>query len=178
MKKNFYWRFSRKIEGKFWIFYKRFPWEKNWMEEILKGISLKYWSWIHTRASLARAVFSFKTFFDCEWRSHLLSPTTSTSWNESERSEWLWTEAKRVKKFASNRLWITRKRIIWRRYLTIFMEAVRETNRRIHENCRKSEVFKRCVQSKESHTTKEWSSKMLVNFSVFSLIIGVRKTLS
>ena len=82
MKNNFYWRFSRKIEGKFWIFYKRFPWEKNWMEEILKGISLKYWSWIHTRASLARAVFSFKTFFDCEWRSHLLSPTTSTAWNK------------------------------------------------------------------------------------------------
>ena len=80
MKKNFHWRFSRKIEGEFWIFYKRFPWEKNWMEEIFKGISLKNWSWIHTRASLARAVFSFKTFFDCEWRSHLLSPTTSTSW--------------------------------------------------------------------------------------------------
>ena len=77
---NFYWRFSRKIEGEFWIFYKRFPWEKNWMEEIFKGISLKNWSWIHTRASLARAVFSFKTFFDCEWRSHLPSPTTSTSW--------------------------------------------------------------------------------------------------
>ena len=87
MKKIFYWRFSRKIEGEFWIFYKRFPWEKNWMEEIFKGISLKNWSWIHTRASLARAVFSFKTFFDCEWRSHLLSPTTSTSWTESERSE-------------------------------------------------------------------------------------------
>ena len=50
------------------------------IKEILKGISLKNWSWIHTRASLARAVFSFKTFFDCEWRSHLLSPTTSTSW--------------------------------------------------------------------------------------------------
>ena len=96
MKKNFYWRFSRKIEGEFWIFYKRFPWEKNWMEEIFKGISLKNWSWIHTRASLARAVFSFKTFFDCEWRSHLLSPTTSTAWNKkrakrvlvSEVSEW------------------------------------------------------------------------------------------
>ena len=87
MKKIFYWRFSRKIEGEFWIFYKRFPWEKNWMEEIFKGISLKNWSWIHTRASLARAVFSFKTFFDCEWRSHLLSPTTSTSWkNASEAS--------------------------------------------------------------------------------------------
>ena len=82
MKKIFYWRFSRKIEGEFWIFYKRFPWEKNWMEEILKGISLKNWSWIHTRASLARAVFFFKTFFDCDWRSHLLSPTTSTSWTE------------------------------------------------------------------------------------------------
>ena len=92
MKKNFYWRFSRKIEGEFWIFYKRFPWEKNWMEEIFKGISLKNWSWIHTHASLARAVFSFKTFFDCEWRSHLLSPTTSTSWTENERSEWLWSE--------------------------------------------------------------------------------------
>ena len=92
MKKIFYWRFSRKIEGEFWIFYKRFPWEKNWMEEIFKGISLRNWSWIHTRASLARAVFSFKTFFDCEWRSHLLSPTTSTSWNENERSEWLWSE--------------------------------------------------------------------------------------
>ena len=82
MKKKFYWRFSRKIEGEFWIFYKRFPWEKNWMEEIFKRISLKNWSWIHTRASLARAVFSFKTFFDCEWRSHLPSPTTSTSWTE------------------------------------------------------------------------------------------------
>ena len=82
MKKIFYWRFSRKIEGEFWIFYKRFPWEKNWMEEIFKRISLKNWSWIHTRASLARAVFSFKTFFDCEWRSHLPSPTTSTSWTE------------------------------------------------------------------------------------------------
>ena len=88
MKKIFYWRFSRKIEGEFWIFYKRFPWEKNWMEEIFKGISLKNWSWIHTRASLARAVFSFKTFFDCEWRSHLLSPTTSTSWNEKNRRFW------------------------------------------------------------------------------------------
>ena len=90
-----YWRFSRKIEGEFWIFYKRFPWEKNWMEEIFKGISLKNWSWIHTHASLARAVFSFKTFFDCEWRSHLLSPTTSTSWTESERSEclWKWSES-------------------------------------------------------------------------------------
>ena len=97
MKKIFYWRFSRKIEGEFWIFYKRFPWEKNWMEEIFKGISLKNWSWIHTRASLARAVFSFKTFFDCEWRSHLLSPTTSTSWNENERSEWLWSESEWVK---------------------------------------------------------------------------------
>ena len=27
MKKIFYWRFSRKIEGEFWIFYKRFPWK-------------------------------------------------------------------------------------------------------------------------------------------------------
>ena len=95
MKKKFYWRFSRKIEGEFWIFYKRFPWEKNWMEEILKGISLKNWSWIHTRASLARAVFSFKTFFDCEWRSHLPSPTTSTSWTASERSECLWSESEK-----------------------------------------------------------------------------------
>ena len=60
MKKIFYWRFSRKIEGEFWIFYKRFPWEKNWMEEIFKGISLKNWSWIHTHASLARAVFPLK----------------------------------------------------------------------------------------------------------------------
>ena len=95
MKKKFYWRFSRKIEGEFWIFYKRFPWEKNWMEEIFKRISLKNWSWIHTRASLARAVFSFKTFFDCEWRSHLPSPTTSTSWTASERSEclWKWSES-------------------------------------------------------------------------------------
>ena len=57
MKKIFYWRFSRKIEGEFWIFYKRFPWEKNWMEENFKGMSLK--NWIHTRASLSRAVFSF-----------------------------------------------------------------------------------------------------------------------
>ena len=38
------------------------------MEEIFKGISLKNWSWIHTRASLARAVFSFKTFFDPSYR--------------------------------------------------------------------------------------------------------------
>ena len=67
-----------------------------------KGISLKNWSWIHTRASLARAVFSFKTFFDCEWRSHLLSPTTSyllnrkrakrvlvkVKWSESEVKKW------------------------------------------------------------------------------------------
>ena len=82
MRKIFYWRFSRKIEGEFWIFDKRFPWEKNEMEEIFKGISLKNWSLIHTRASLARAVFSLKTFFDCEWRSHLPSPTTSTSWTE------------------------------------------------------------------------------------------------
>ena len=100
MKKNFYWRFSRKIEGKFWIFYKRFPWEKNWMEEILKGISLKYWSWIHTRASLARAVFSFKTFFDCEWRSHLLSPTTSTAWNKKRAKRVLVSESEvKVKKW-------------------------------------------------------------------------------
>ena len=90
MMKNFYWRFSRKIEGEFWIFYKRFPWKKKWMEDIFKGISLRNWTWIHTRASLARAVFSFKTFFDCEWRSHLLSPTTSTSWNEKNRRFWLW----------------------------------------------------------------------------------------
>ena len=27
MKKNLYWRFSRKIEGEFRIFYKRFPWK-------------------------------------------------------------------------------------------------------------------------------------------------------
>ena len=103
MKKIFYWRFSRKIEGEFWIFYKRFPWEKNWMEEIFKGISLKNWSWIHTRASLARAVFSFKTFFDCEWRSHLLSPTTSTAWNKKRAKRVLvkvkvkWSEVKKVK---------------------------------------------------------------------------------
>ena len=45
MKKIFYWRFSRKIEGEFWIFYKRFPWEKNEMEEIFKGISMENWSW-------------------------------------------------------------------------------------------------------------------------------------
>ena len=38
------------------------------MEEIFEGISLKNWSWIHTRASLARAVFSFKTFFDPRYR--------------------------------------------------------------------------------------------------------------
>ena len=99
MKKKFYWRFSRKIEGEFWIFYKRFPWEKNWMEEIFKRISLKNWSWIHTRASLARAVFSFKTFFDCEWRSHLPSPTTSTSWTEKRAKRVLvkWSEVKKVK---------------------------------------------------------------------------------
>ena len=103
MKKIFYWRFSRKIEGEFWIFYKRFPWEKNWMEEIFKGISLKNWSWIHTRASLARAVFSFKTFFDCEWRSHLLSPTTSTSWNENERSECLWKWSEVIVKWKSEK---------------------------------------------------------------------------
>ena len=45
MKKNFYWRFSRKIEGEFWIFYKRFPCKKNYMEEIFKEISLENWSW-------------------------------------------------------------------------------------------------------------------------------------
>ena len=99
MKKKFYWRFSRKIEGEFWIFYKRFPWEKNWMEEIFKRISLKNWSWIHTRASLARAVFSFKTFFDCEWRSHLPSPTTSTSWTEKRAKRVLvkvkWSESEK-----------------------------------------------------------------------------------
>ena len=103
MKKKFYWRFSRKIEGEFWIFYKRFPWEKNWMEEIFKRISLKNWSWIHTRASLARAVFSFKTFFDCEWRSHLPSPTTSTSWTEKRakrvlmKVKWSESESEKVK---------------------------------------------------------------------------------
>ena len=103
MKKIFYWRFSRKIEGEFWIFYKRFPWEKNWMEEIFKRISLKNWSWIHTRASLARAVFSFKTFFDCDWRSHLLSPTTSTSWTEKRAKrvlvkwkKWKWKKSEWV----------------------------------------------------------------------------------
>ena len=99
MKKNFYWRFSRKIEGEFWIFYKRFPWEKNWMEEIFKRISLKNWSWIHTRASLARAVFSFKTFFDCEWRSHLPSPTTSTSWTEKRAKRVLVKVKSEVKKW-------------------------------------------------------------------------------
>ena len=107
MKKKFYWRFSRKIEGEFWIFYKRFPWEKNWMEEIFKRISLKNWSWIHTRASLARAVFSFKTFFDCEWRSHLPSPTTSTSWTEKR--------AKRVLTNCRNNC-IVGKRLNWSTY--------------------------------------------------------------
>ena len=74
MKKIFYWRFSRKIEGEFWIFYKRFPCKKNYMEEIFKVISFNNWSWvkifqrisllkIHTHASLARAVFNF-----IEWK--------------------------------------------------------------------------------------------------------------
>ena len=34
-------RFSRKIEGDFKIFYKRFPCRKNYMEEFFKGISLE-----------------------------------------------------------------------------------------------------------------------------------------
>ena len=108
MKKILYWRFSRKIEGEFWIFYKRFPWEKNWMEEILKGISLKNWSWIHTRASLARAVFSFKTFFDCEWRSHLPSPTTSTSWTEKRAKRVLvkWSESEVKVKWSEKKWWV------------------------------------------------------------------------
>ena len=38
-------------------------------------------------------LFLHPCFFDCDWRSHLLSPTTSTSWNENERSEWLWSES-------------------------------------------------------------------------------------
>ena len=57
--------------------------------------SFKNWSWIHTRASLARSVFSFKTSFDCEWRSHLLSPTTSTAWNKKRAKRVLvkkWSE--------------------------------------------------------------------------------------
>ena len=77
MKKIFYWRFSRKIEGEFWIFYKRFPWKKNWMEEIFKGISLKNWSWIHTRASL-------KTFFDPRYRPPTPVLMMKVKWSESE----------------------------------------------------------------------------------------------
>ena len=80
MKKIFYWRFSRKIEGEFWIFYKRFPWEKNWMEEIFKGISLKNWSWIHTRASLARAAFKRDFLVKLKAISFFL-------WVKSEKSE-------------------------------------------------------------------------------------------
>ena len=52
---------------------------ENWLrfQKKIKGISFVKF---YPRASLARAVFSFKTFSDCEWRSHLPSPTTSTSW--------------------------------------------------------------------------------------------------
>ena len=100
MKKNLYWRFSRKIEGEFWIFYKRFPWKKIEWKKFLKGFLwkieaggkfLKGYPLIHTHASLARAVFSFKTFFDpryCEW---------------SEVSEWSeWSDAFLVLYFSWN----------------------------------------------------------------------------
>ena len=84
MKKLFCWRFSRKIEGEFWIFYKKFPWEKmKWKkflkrflwkikagEKNLKGFPCKFTPWLvlhvlhfivdffyNPRASLARAAF-------------------------------------------------------------------------------------------------------------------------
>ena len=84
MKKIFYWRFSRKIEGEFWIFYKRFPWKKiKWKKfllrfllkieaggKILKGFPFKFttclvlhvlhfiWNFFYNpRTSLARAAF-------------------------------------------------------------------------------------------------------------------------
>ena len=71
---------------------------ENWLrfQKKIKGISFVKF---YPRASLARAVFSFKTFSDCEWRSHLPSPTTSTSWKtETEgfgcevKSEVKWSE--------------------------------------------------------------------------------------
>ena len=66
MNKIFLVRFSRKIEGEFWIFYKRFPWKKIEWKKFLKGFFLKIeaggkflkgYPLIHTHASLARAVF-------------------------------------------------------------------------------------------------------------------------
>ena len=39
MKTYFYWRFSRKIEDEFWIFYKRFPWKFFCSEKFLNGLS-------------------------------------------------------------------------------------------------------------------------------------------
>ena len=50
------------------------------MGEILKGISLKNWSWIHTRASLARAVFSFKTFFVVKWKKWKVKVKSEKKW--------------------------------------------------------------------------------------------------
>ena len=84
MKKIFYWRFSPKIEGEFWIFTRDFPgkkmkWEKFskgflWKIEaggkIWKGFPFKFTTWLvlhvlhfignffyNPRASLARAAF-------------------------------------------------------------------------------------------------------------------------
>ena len=59
MKNFFLERFSCIIEGDFSIFYKRFPWKKNYMEDIFKGISLiNLKGFLFTPlASLARAAF-------------------------------------------------------------------------------------------------------------------------
>ena len=78
MKKIFYWRFSRKIEGDFWIFYKRFPWknffDQNWEKSNLREFLIK--------------VGTFKTFFDPRYRP----PTPVLMESEvkwSEKSEWV-----------------------------------------------------------------------------------------
>ena len=41
MKKKFYWRFSRKIEGEFWIFTRDFPGKKIEWKKFLKGFLWK-----------------------------------------------------------------------------------------------------------------------------------------
>ena len=70
------------------------------MEEIFKVISFKNWSWvkifqrislvkIHTHASLARAVFNFKTFFDPRYR-----PPTPVLMDEVKwKWKWKWSES-------------------------------------------------------------------------------------
>ena len=66
MKKIFFWRFSRKIEGDFYFFTRDFPVKKIIWKKFLKGFLwkieaggkiLKEYPLIRTRASLARAVF-------------------------------------------------------------------------------------------------------------------------